>query len=95
VRTEATEGLGIDELAAAVDAHHEHIAAQGTLEERRGRNLRNEVMGLAAVRLRRELDRSMRTNDRVRELLDKVVRRELDPASAAELVLEWRDAERS
>jgi LAO/AO transport system kinase len=95
VRTEATEGLGIDELAAAVDAHYEHIAAQGTLEERRGRNLRNEVMGLAAVRLRRELDRSVRTNDRVRELLDKVVRRELDPASAAELVLEWRETERS
>jgi LAO/AO transport system kinase len=95
VRTEATEGLGIDELAAAVDAHYEHIAGQGTLEERRGRNLRNEVMGLAAVRLRRELDRSVRTNDRVRELLDKVVRRELDPASAAELVLEWRETEHS
>jgi LAO/AO transport system kinase len=95
IRTEATEGKGIDELAAAVDSHYDHIAAQGTLEERRGRNLRNEVMGLAAVRLRRELDRSVRSNDRVRELLDRVVKRELDPASAAELVLEWREAERS
>src|SRR5213079_657639 len=56
VRTEATEDAGIDELAAAVDAHYEHISEQGTLEERRGRNLRNEVMGLAAVRLRRDLD---------------------------------------
>jgi LAO/AO transport system kinase len=88
VRTEATEGAGIEELAVAIDAHYEQIASAGTLEERRGRNLRNEVLGLAAYRLRRGLERSMRTSEQVRELLDRVVRRELDPASAAELVLE-------
>jgi LAO/AO transport system kinase len=93
VKTEATEGRGVDEVAQAVDAHYEHIAAAGTLEERRGRNLRNEVMGLAAVRLRRDLERSMLTSERVRELLEKVVKRELDPASAAELVLELRAKE--
>ena len=92
VKTEATEGTGVEELAHTIDAHYDHISAAGTLEERRGRNLRNEVMGLAAVRLRRELERSMRTDDRVRELLDRVVKRELDPASAAELVLEWRQS---
>ena len=92
VKTEATEGEGVEELAETIDAHYEHIAAKGTLEERRSRNLRNEVMGLAAVRLRRELERSMRTDDRVRELLERVVKRELDPASAAELVLEWRES---
>ena len=36
----------------AIDEHHEHIEAEGTLEERRARNLRNEVLGLAAVRMR-------------------------------------------
>jgi LAO/AO transport system kinase len=90
VKTEATEGSGIEELAQAVDAHYEHIASAGTLEERRRRNLRSEVMGLAAVRLRRDLERSMLTSERVSELLDRVVKRELDPASAAALVLEWR-----
>ena len=50
----------MDELAQAIDAHHAHITEAGTLEERRGRNLRNEVLGLAAVRLRRELERSLR-----------------------------------
>ena len=93
VKTEATEGRGVEEVAQAVDAHYEHIAAAGTLEERRGRNLRNEVMGLAAVRMRRELERSILTSDRVRELLERVVKRELDPASAAELVLEWRESD--
>jgi LAO/AO transport system kinase len=94
VRTEAIDGTGVDELADAIDAHYAHITEEGTLEERRGRNLRNEVLGLAAVRLRRELERSMLTSEQVRELLDKVVKRELDPASAAELVLEWRRGDR-
>jgi LAO/AO transport system kinase len=92
LKTEATEGRGVAEVAEAIDAHHAHIAAQGTLEERRGRNLRNEVLGLAAVRLRRELERSLRGDPSVQELLDRVVRREVDPATAAEILLERRRA---
>ena len=91
LKTEATEGRGVPEVAAAIDAHHAHITAQGTLEERRGRNLRNEVLGLAAVRLRRELERSLQGDPRVQELLDRVVRREVDPASAAEELLARRE----
>ena len=88
IKTEATENRGVEELAEAIDAHHAHITAAGTLEERRGRNLRNEVLGLAAVRLRRELERSLQGDESVQELLDRVVRREVDPASAAEQLLE-------
>jgi LAO/AO transport system kinase len=90
VKTEATEGTGVEELAAAIDSHHAHIAEAGTLEERRRRNLRNEVLGLAAVRLRRELERSLEGDPSVQELLEKVVRREVDPASAAEELLRRR-----
>jgi LAO/AO transport system kinase len=91
VKTEAGEGTGVEEVAAAIDAHHEHIAQAGTLEERRRRNLRNEVLGLAAVRLRRELERSLEGDAAVQELLDRVVRREVDPASAAEELLRGRE----
>jgi LAO/AO transport system kinase len=88
LRTEATEGEGVDELAEAIDAHHLQIEQTGTLEERRRRNLMNEVLGLAAVRMRRQLERSVLGDEQVREMLDRVVRRELDPATAAELLLE-------
>ena len=71
LKTEAAEGKGVEELAAAIDAHHEHIKQAGTLEERRGRNLRNEVLGLAAVRLRRELERSLEGDPAVQELLER------------------------
>jgi LAO/AO transport system kinase len=91
LKTEAGEGKGVEELAAAIDAHHEHIKQAGTLEERRGRNLRNEVLGLAAVRLRRQLERSLEGDSGVQELLDRVVRREVDPASAAEELLRGLD----
>ena len=48
----------------------------------------NEVLGLATVRLRRALEASLREDPEVQELLDEVVARRLDPASAASAVLE-------
>jgi LAO/AO transport system kinase len=90
VRTEATEGEGVEKLAQAIDDHHAHIEARGTLEERRRRNLRNEVLGLATARMRRELERSALSSPEAQDLLDRVVRRELDPASAAKALLEGR-----
>jgi LAO/AO transport system kinase len=93
LKTEATVGEGVEELAGQIDAHYEYIAGQGTLAERRRRNLMNEVLGLATVRMRRELEGSLEGDDRVRELLDKVVERQLDPASAAEQLLERRSDE--
>ena len=88
LRTEAISEEGVEELAGQIDAHYDYITSAGTLEERRRRNLMNEVLGLATVRMRRELEMSLDGDDRVRELLDQVVRRELDPASAAERLLE-------
>ncbi len=88
VRTEAALYKGIDELVEKIDAHREHLEAEGTLAERRRRNLENEVMTLAAVRLRRKLEASTRDDAEVRELLDEVVARRVDPATAAARLLE-------
>ena len=88
VRTEAVAGEGVEELAEKITAHRAHIEAEGTLEERRRRNLMNEVMALATFRLRRRLEESVQDDPGVRELLDEVVRRRLDPATAATRLLE-------
>jgi len=90
LRTEAARGEGIAELAAGIVEHREHIEAEGTLAERRARNLRNEVLELAAARLRRRLEDTI-TDPEVEALLEKVVSRELDPASAASELLERAD----
>src|SRR4051794_21577380 len=91
VRTQASIGEGVEELAERIAEHREHIVAEGTLEERRRRNLRNEVMELATVRLRRRLEESVRGDESLQELLDEVVARRLDPATAAQQLLDGAD----
>ncbi len=88
VKTEASRGEGIEELAKAIEDHRAHIESEGTLAERRRRNLMNEVLALAAGRLRRRLEESLHDDESVRELLDEVVARRLDPSSAATKLLE-------
>jgi LAO/AO transport system kinase len=90
LKTEAVRGEGIEELAEKLGEHHAYVEAEGTLSERRRRNLMNEVLGLATFRMRRELEASVRGDPAIQELLDRVVAREIDPASAASAVLERR-----
>ena len=91
VKTEAAKAEGVAELAEKISEHREHIEAEGTLDQRRARNLRNEVLELAAARMRRRLEAAVADDASVRELLDRVVKRDLDPASAAQELLERED----
>ncbi|MEA2273058.1 MAG: GTPase [Solirubrobacteraceae bacterium] len=88
VKTEALKSEGVEELESKLDEHRSHIEAEGTLVERRRRNLRNEVLALATQRLRRSLEEGLEEDPRFAELLDEVVARRLDPASAANAILE-------
>jgi LAO/AO transport system kinase len=88
VKTEAGRGEGVEELAEKIAAHRDFIASEGTLAERRRRNLMNEVVALAAGRMRRSLEAQVKDDPAVHELLDEVVSRRLDPASAAARLLE-------
>ncbi len=88
VRTEASNGQGIDKLIETIDEHRAHIEEEGTLAERRARNLRAEVLGIAASRMRRELETRTEEDPEWAKLLDSVVRRETDPATAAGKLLE-------
>ena len=88
VKTEATGGEGIVELRQTIDSHRVHIEQEGTLEARRARNLRAEVLGIAAARLRRDLERKASEDPAWAGLLESVVRRETDPATAARRLLE-------
>ena len=93
IKTVASEGRGIAELLEAIEAHRAHVEETGTLQQRRARNLRNEVLGLAAARMRRELEQRIAEDPEVAALLESVVRRETDPATAAASLLD-RNRER-
>jgi LAO/AO transport system kinase len=87
VKTQATRGEGVEDLARALAEHRAYVEAEGTLAERRRRNLMNEVLGLATYRLRRALAATLEQDPEVQALLDEVVARRLDPASAASAIL--------
>jgi LAO/AO transport system kinase len=88
VKTEASRGEGIEEVAEKIAEHRAFITEAGTLAERRRRNLMNEVMALTAGRLRRRLEESLHEDASVQALLDRVVAREIDPSTAATELLE-------
>ena len=92
VKTEAVRGEGVEALVEQLDAHREYIVREGTLSERRRRNLRNEVLGLCTFRLRRGLEERLAEDEEFARLLDEVVARRLDPASAASTILARFDA---
>ena len=87
IKTEAARGEGVEELASKLAEHRAHVEAEGELSARRRRNLESEVVGLAAMRLRRALEASLRDDPEVQQLLDEVAARKLDPASAASAIL--------
>jgi LAO/AO transport system kinase len=92
ITTEALRGEGVAELGSALDDHRLRLEQDGTLLERRRRNLRNEVLAICAGRLRRRLEDAVKDDDEFADLLDAVVQRTLDPASAATEALKRFDA---
>ena len=92
VKTEAVRGDGVDKLLDALQRHRSSIAQEGSLAERRRRNLMNEVLALAGARLQAALAAAVRDDPGMQELLDAVVARHIDPASAARAILRNPDA---
>ncbi len=92
VKTEAVRGEGVAELEERLEEHRAHLEAEGGLSERRRRNLRNEVLALATARLRRRLETAIERDPEFARLLDEVVARRTDPASAASALLERQEA---
>jgi LAO/AO transport system kinase len=88
VKTEANQGAGVPELVERLEEHRAYILAEGHLAERRSRNLRNEVLAIASARMRRELEEELREDAEFQSLLQAVVERQLDPASAATALLQ-------
>ena len=88
VLTEATRGENVPELWEKIEAHRAHLVASGQLEERRARNLAREVFSVASSRAKQHLEHAVEDDPELRRLLDAVRRRELDPLSAVQEILE-------
>jgi LAO/AO transport system kinase len=88
VKTEAARGTGVPELVERLNEHRAHILAEGELSARRRRNLVGEVLSLATARMRSRLESDLQEDPELNHMLDEVVHRRLDPASAATALLD-------
>jgi LAO/AO transport system kinase len=99
ILTEALRGENVAELWERIEEHRAHLEGGGELEERRRRNLAEEVFAVASGRAKAHLERTVEGDPELRRLLDEVQRRELDPLSAVreiiERVFKIEDAERA
>lgn len=87
MKTVATEGRGVDEVLAAVEAHRSYLTAGGLLERRRRERRRAEILRVVEARARDRALERVRRSGRLDELAERVYAGELDPYSAAEEIL--------
>jgi LAO/AO transport system kinase len=87
VLTDALRSDGVPELWSELEQHRAGLEQDGTLEERRRRNLAAEVFAVASSRARSRLEDEVADDPDLRAILDAVERRELDPLSAVDELL--------
>jgi LAO/AO transport system kinase len=88
VLTEAVRGENVDRLWSEIEAHRAFLQEDGLLDERRRRNLAQEVFAVASSRAKAHLEQAVTDDPELRRVLDAVQRRELDPLSAVREILE-------
>jgi LAO/AO transport system kinase len=88
VLTDAVRGENVDRLWQEIGAHREFLEREGLLEERRRRNLSQEVFAVASSRAKSHLERAVTDDPELRRVLEAVQRRELDPLSAVHEILD-------
>jgi LAO/AO transport system kinase len=88
VRTVAARGEGVAELMAQIAAHREHLEGTGRLERFEENKSAIRFEELLRERLFRRVHERISQGDRLGSTIQAIARRELDPYSAVEAILE-------
>jgi LAO/AO transport system kinase len=83
VRTEATAGQGIDDLMHSIDRFRSHSTK---VESRRRERAEAQLRAILSARLMRQIDSRVSVME-MRELVDRIVSRTVDPYSAVDELL--------
>lgn len=86
IRTVATDGKGVDQLADAIGRHAEHLRQSGNWEARDRARLETEIEAILRQAL---MDRFLAKveQNRYQELVEQVVRRNISPYEAVKFLL--------
>jgi len=87
LKTVASSGQGIEAVLGAIEEHHQHLAAHGLLDLRRRDRRRAEILRIVEQRARDGAADVVRRSGRLNELADRVFAGEIDPYTAADMLL--------
>ncbi|RLF78924.1 methylmalonyl Co-A mutase-associated GTPase MeaB [Thermococci archaeon] len=87
VSTIAFTNKGVDELWGAINEHREFLLNSGKIEEKRKFRVGEEIKAIVSSKIARKIGEKMREDD-IAVLIEMIAKREIDPYSAADLVLE-------
>lgn len=87
VRTASALNEGIGDLADALDEHRAYLTTSGEAAAHRSEQARHQVLALARQRLIDRLVTTQGSDGSIDEVVARVVAREIDPHSAADLLV--------
>jgi LAO/AO transport system kinase len=87
IKTVATEGTGVDELVAAIHAHHNHLIKTGEIERNRQRRLGAQLEAIVEQSFVHKLFVEPEERALFEKLVREVCERRLDPYTAAERLI--------
>ncbi len=85
IKTSATTGEGIADLAEKLQAHLDSLKETGQLASRSGRQARSEMLALLHAALLERIEATVGT-DEWNRLIEDVVERQMDPYTAADIL---------
>lgn len=88
ISTIAARNEGVKELSEAVDAHRKFLQESGIMEQARGRRNLEYTNELVFDLIKKEVQRRLEENSRLKQILDQANKGKLDPLSAACQILE-------
>jgi len=88
LRTIATKGEGVLELAEAIEEHRRRLESSGELEQQRLERARRQVLALVRHQLLDQVLRATERDGRLDGVVRSVAQRELDPYAAAQRLIE-------
>ena len=88
VGTNAVSGLGVDKLSDAISRHRDYIAGNGMFEQRRKRQLKNEILSSVRDRIVKDLDHMIDLDGQFESISSKLTSGETDPYTAADEIYE-------
>ena len=87
LKTIAMTGRGVKELWEVIREHREYLLKTGKIAEKKKFRAEEEVKTIVSSMIAKRIGRKMQ-EDELMFLIDKILSREIDPYSAAEVVLE-------